>query len=121
MGTISDETLLFRSKADKNREKYSESVNFRYKNINIAQPRAAVLHLHPITSIFPGFRRVTVPRRVLLAVCTLVLSAVFGFGQQVTSPDFTFILFPDTQNEAQCFPQVMPRQTKWVADVRTHL
>ena len=61
------------------------------------------------------------PRRVLLAVCTLVLSAIFGFSQQVTAPDFTFILFPDTQNEAQYFPQVMASQTKWVANNRTNL
>jgi len=62
-----------------------------------------------------------VPRRVLLAVSTLFLSAIFCFAQQVTPPDFTFILFPDTQNEAQYFPQVMASQTKWVANNRTNL
>ena len=61
------------------------------------------------------------PRRVLLAVSTLFLSAIFCFAQQVTPPDFTFILFPDTQNEAQYFPQVMASQTKWVANNRTNL
>lgn len=35
---------------------------------------------------------------------------------QTSSPDFTIIALPDTQNEAEKFPQVLNAQTQWIAD-----
>ena len=53
------------------------------------------------------------------------LLAVLSFSSlgvaQVSAPDFTFILFPDTQNEAQYFPQVLDSETAWVANNRSAL
>ena len=53
------------------------------------------------------------------------LVAILSFSSlgvaQVSAPDFTFILFPDTQNEAQYFPQVLDSETAWVANNRSAL
>jgi hypothetical protein len=46
----------------------------------------------------------------------LFLAATASFGQ-----DFTIVLFPDTQNEAQYYPQVLASQTKWVVANRSAL
>jgi hypothetical protein len=43
----------------------------------------------------------------LLLFCVFLSSPAFG-------QDFSIIVLPDTQNEAQFFPQVMNAQTKWI-------
>ena len=40
---------------------------------------------------------------------------------QTTSSDFSFVLLPDTQNEAQYFPNVLSSQTQWIVNNRTQL
>jgi hypothetical protein len=49
------------------------------------------------------------------------LSADFLQGQTVSPPDFSIVLLPDTQNEAEFFPQVLDSQTQWMADNRSQL
>lgn len=51
----------------------------------------------------------------------LILSALQLHAQSVSAPDFSIVLLPDTQNEAQFFPQVLDSQTQWIADNRTRL
>src|ERR1041385_4962529 len=48
---------------------------------------------------------------ILLLFCLLL-----AFCPMIFAQDFTIIVLPDTQNEAQFFPQVMNSQTKWIAD-----
>jgi hypothetical protein len=44
----------------------------------------------------------------------LLLFLLFGISATFSQTgDFTIVLFPDTQNEAQCYPQVLASQTKW--------
>lgn len=50
-----------------------------------------------------------------------ILSALRLHAQSVSPPDFSIVLLPDTQNEAQFFPQVLDSQTQWIADNRTSL
>ena len=50
----------------------------------------------------------------------LLIFSALGFSQ-VTAPDFTLILFPDTQNESQYFPNVLDSETVWVANNRSAL
>ena len=59
------------------------------------------------------------PSIFLLWLATLV--APFSALAQTTSSDFSFILLPDTQNEAQFFPNVLSSQTQWIVDNRTQL
>lgn len=40
---------------------------------------------------------------------------------QASPSDFSFVLLPDTQNEAQYFPDVLSSQTQWIANNRTQL
>ena len=42
-------------------------------------------------------------------------------GAQVTAPDFSIVLLPDTQNEAQYYPQQLDAQTQWVVDNQSSL
>lgn len=59
-------------------------------------------------------------RRFLGWFLTVLCLSSLGFAQ-VTAPDFTFILFPDTQNESQYFPNVLDSETAWVANNRSAL
>jgi hypothetical protein len=56
-------------------------------------------------------------------VCLLLL-ALLVFSGKVSvaqSSDFTIIALPDTQNEAQFFPEVLEDQTKWIVAHRAQL
>ncbi len=46
----------------------------------------------------------------------LFVSLILLSTQSLFSQDFSIIVLPDTQNEAQFFPQVLDSQTKWIAD-----
>ncbi len=63
------------------------------------------------------------PSRALraVAVATFAVLAVCGSLAQVNAAagDFTLVLFPDTQNEAQYYPQVLNNQVQWVVNNRT--
>src|SRR5215467_6169280 len=48
---------------------------------------------------------------LLLVLCVLAVLCPASPGQ-----DFSIVMLPDTQNEAQFFPQVMNSQTKWIVD-----
>jgi len=50
-----------------------------------------------------------------------ILVAPFSALAQTASSDFSFVLLPDTQNEAQFFPNVLSSQTQWIVDNRTQL
>jgi len=47
----------------------------------------------------------------LLVVC-------FVSTMHAQSDDFTLVVYPDTQNEAEFYPQVLNAQTQWVVDNR---
>jgi hypothetical protein len=49
------------------------------------------------------------------------LIAPFSALAQTSSSGFSFVLLPDTQNEAQFFPNVLSSQTQWIVDNRTQL
>ena len=49
----------------------------------------------------------------------LLLAPISLFSQN--SSDFTFILLPDTQNEAQYFPAVLSSQTQWIVNSHANL
>jgi carboxypeptidase family protein/calcineurin-like phosphoesterase family protein len=53
---------------------------------------------------------------VKFALLSLLLIATAALSQ-----DFTIVLFPDTQNEAQYYPQVLASQTKWAVANRSAL
>ena len=61
--------------------------------------------------------------RVLCRFLPLLL--VLGFVSETriaqAAGDFSIILFPDTQNEAQYFPQVLQAETQWVVNNRAAL
>ena len=44
------------------------------------------------------------------------LCVFFGLCSIASSQDFSIIVLPDTQNEAQFFPQVMNSQTTWIVN-----
>lgn len=56
-------------------------------------------------------------------VCSLLLVVGMFFGQTATAQngDFTIIALPDTQNEAQFFPEVLASQTRWIVANRTQM
>ncbi len=56
-----------------------------------------------------------------IAVFALVLSLGNVSKGQAAAGDFTIVLFPDTQNEAQYYPQVLNSQTQWVVNNRAAL
>src|SRR5690349_12216241 len=53
-------------------------------------------------------------RRSLVSACLLVC-IVPALVSRAVAQDFSIVVLPDTQNEAQFFPQVMNSQTKWIA------
>src|ERR1051326_6970156 len=55
------------------------------------------------------------PLRRLYPLCLLFVF-LLDLAQVLTAQDFSIVVLPDTQNEAQFFPQVMNSQTKWVVD-----
>jgi hypothetical protein len=57
------------------------------------------------------------PSFCLLLVCLFVTSPLLS----QSASDFTFVLLPDTQNEAQFFPAVLDTQTQWIVDNRERL
>jgi hypothetical protein len=58
--------------------------------------------------------------RFLPVFLALTFASVPGVPQTGTG-DFSIILFPDTQNEAQYFPQVLQAETQWVVNNRAAL
>jgi hypothetical protein len=52
----------------------------------------------------------------LLSLSVFLLFVVVARAPQAATGDFTIVLFPDTQNEAQFYPQVLASQTKWVVN-----
>ena len=46
----------------------------------------------------------------------LFVSLLLLFAQSLPGQDFSIIVLPDTQNEAQFFPQVLNSQTQWIAN-----
>ena len=54
----------------------------------------------------------------LASICVFT---AFPLSSQTGSSDFTFILLPDTQNEAQFFPAVLSSQTQWIVKNRASL
>ncbi len=60
------------------------------------------------------------PLLVLLWLATLVVAPLSVFSQTASS-DFSFVLLPDTQNEAQYFPNVLSSQTQWIVNNRAQL
>ncbi|HKU28301.1 MAG TPA: carboxypeptidase regulatory-like domain-containing protein [Candidatus Sulfotelmatobacter sp.] len=59
------------------------------------------------------------PFAVLLWLACLL--APFLAFSQTSSSDFSFVLLPDTQNEAQYFPNVLSSQTQWIVNNRSQL
>ena len=59
------------------------------------------------------------PRSCLLLFVYLFVSV--SLFSQTASSDFTFVLLPDTQNEAQFFPLVLSSQTQWIVNNRGSL
>src|SRR5262245_26088301 len=53
------------------------------------------------------------PKKRFLLLASLFLSSI-ACGNNCWAQDFTIISLPDTQNEAQFFPQVMASQMKWI-------
>src|SRR5438067_4242560 len=51
----------------------------------------------------------------------ILLCAPFSLFCQTASSDFSFVLLPDTQNEAQFFPSVLSSETKWIVNNRAQL
>ena len=51
---------------------------------------------------------------------TLLLIAFLAFGfsalAQVTAPDFSVVVLPDTQFYAQSYPQIFNQQTQWIVN-----
>ena len=60
--------------------------------------------------------------RAIFLVCSLLVQLAFltkaSFAQ---TSDFTIIALPDTQNEAQFFPNVLKSQTQWIVANRAEL
>jgi hypothetical protein len=55
--------------------------------------------------------------RVAIAALTLLLTTPSAIAQ--TGSDFSLVIFPDTQNEAQYYPAVYTSQTQWIANNKT--
>src|SRR5258708_11036765 len=58
------------------------------------------------------------------SLCLVLLVCLFASTPllpQVASSDFTFVLLPDTQNEAEFFPSVLDSQTQWIVDNQARL
>src|SRR6185312_9245521 len=60
------------------------------------------------------------PLRRLYPLCLLFVF-LLDLAQVLTAQDFSIVVLPDTQNEAQFFPQVMNSQTNWIAANRDGL
>lgn len=56
------------------------------------------------------------PVRLRSLAFVLSVSFVLLFAQSLLSQDFSIIVLPDTQNEAQFFPQVLDSQAQWIAN-----
>jgi len=59
-----------------------------------------------------------VPASTKLRVPLVVLVFTLLFAPAAAPQDFTMIALPDTQNEAQFFPQMMASQTQWIVNNR---
>lgn len=55
------------------------------------------------------------------ALPLLSLLLVFSAASQAQLPDFSIVVLPDTQNEAQFFPQVLNTEVQWIVANRTAL
>src|SRR5262245_61490552 len=61
-------------------------------------------------------------KRILIFFAMAAVVAARAAGQAtVLPPDFSIIVLPDTQNEAQWFPGMMDSQTRWIVDNRENL
>ncbi|HWG87402.1 MAG TPA: metallophosphoesterase, partial [Candidatus Acidoferrales bacterium] len=60
------------------------------------------------------------PLRRLYPLCLLFVF-LLDLAQVLKAQDFSIVVLPDTQNEAQFFPQVMNSQTNWIAANRDGL
>src|SRR5262249_17960949 len=61
--------------------------------------------------------------RARVTLCAFLLFMIaFVFAKSAAqSGDFTIIVLPDTQNEAQFFPDVLQAQTRWIVNPRAEL
>jgi hypothetical protein len=55
------------------------------------------------------------------ALPLLSLLLAFAITSQAQVPDFSIVVLPDTQNEAQFFPQVLNSEIQWIVTNRTAL
>jgi hypothetical protein len=55
------------------------------------------------------------------ALPLLSLLLVFAISSQAQVSDFSVVVLPDTQNEAQFFPQVLNNEIQWIVNNRTAL
>jgi hypothetical protein len=55
------------------------------------------------------------------ALPLLSLLLVFAITSQAQVPDFSIVVLPDTQNEAQFFPQVLNSEIQWIVTNQTAL
>jgi hypothetical protein len=62
----------------------------------------------------PSSLRVLADFRIWIAL----LVVCFVSTMHAQSDDFTLVVYPDTQNEAEFYPQVLNAQTQWVVDNR---
>jgi hypothetical protein len=60
------------------------------------------------------------PLRRLYPLCVLLVF-LLDWAQVLKAQDFSIVVLPDTQNEAQFFPQVMNSQTNWIAQNQDQL
>lgn len=58
------------------------------------------------------------PASIKIRVPWVVFAFTLLFAPVAAPQDFTIIALPDTQNEAQFFPQVMAGQTQWIVNNR---
>jgi len=55
------------------------------------------------------------PLRCISSVLLLFVFFTLLSGKMLSAQDFSIIVLPDTQNEAQFDPQVLSSQTQWIA------
>src|SRR5690349_23336620 len=53
--------------------------------------------------------------------CSLLLCFVATLTSSAQTSDFSIVVLPDTQNEAEFFPQILALQTGWIVDQRAAL
>src|SRR5918911_208090 len=56
-------------------------------------------------------------RRLSFLIFLLISYSTFA---QVTSPDFSVVVLPDTQYYSESYPQIFNAQTQWIVDNRAN-